>query len=188
MGHLLGSLRDIEAVHIEAIMTTMTKPGKSLSLPQGLVFCTEYGRCIISRKPNAWCPLPNLESEFYLVFPGETRLAGWQVRASIFPPSDFTTGHPQGFKAYLDLDRAGSKLVVRARRPGDRFQPLGMPQPKKLQDFMVDAKIPRPWRPRVPLVCSGGQVIWVVGWRISETVRVTEATEQVLCLEFEKLT
>jgi len=76
---------------------------------------------------------------------------------------------------------------VRGRRAGDRFQPLGMGEAKKLQDFMVDAKVPRSWRDRVPLVCSPGGILWVVGWRIAEPVRVTDSTKKVLRLEFERL-
>ncbi|TET27037.1 MAG: hypothetical protein E3J67_00175 [Dehalococcoidia bacterium] len=86
--------------------------------------------------------------------------------------------------AYLDLDKAGSELVVRCRQSGDRFQPLGMSQPKKLGEFMIDAKIPHPWRRQVPIVCSPEHILWVVGWRIDERAKVTENTRQVLCLEF----
>ncbi|MEA1958462.1 MAG: tRNA lysidine(34) synthetase TilS, partial [Chloroflexota bacterium] len=63
----------------------------------------------------------------------------------------------------------------------------GMGTPKRLQDFMVDAKIPRAWRDRVPLVCSSEGIMWVVGWRISERVRVTEATRRILRLSFKKI-
>jgi tRNA(Ile)-lysidine synthase len=61
-----------------------------------------------------------------------------------------------------------------------------MGEPKKLQDFMVDAKIPRSWRDRVPLLCSPEGILWVVGWRIAEQVRVKDSTKQVLSLEFER--
>ncbi len=91
------------------------------------------------------------------------------------------------FTAYFALDKTGDKLTVRTRQPGDRFQPLGMSQPKKLGEFMIDAKIPRAWREQIPLVCSPGQILWVVGWRIDERVKVTEDTKQVLCLKFEKV-
>ena len=73
---------------------------------------------------------------------------------------------------------------MRNRRPGDRFQPLGMSQPKKLNRFMIDVKIPRRWRERVPIVCSPEQIVWVVGYRIDDRVKVTEETRQVLRLRF----
>jgi len=88
--------------------------------------------------------------------------------------------------AYFDLDQIGDKLMVRSRKRGDKFQPLGMSQPKKLGEFMIDAKIPHAWRERIPVVCSPSHILWVVGWRIDEGVKVTEATKQILCLEFER--
>ena len=92
----------------------------------------------------------------------------------------------QSYKAYFDLNKAGNKLAVRSRLPGDRFQPLGMSQPKKLGEFMIDAKIPSAWRERIPLVCSSSQILWVVGWRIDDRAKVTDSTEQILCLKFER--
>jgi tRNA(Ile)-lysidine synthase len=62
-----------------------------------------------------------------------------------------------------------------------------MSHTKKLQDFMVDSRIPGSWRDRVPLVCSPEQILWVVGWRIDDRAKVTENTKQVLCLKFERL-
>jgi len=90
------------------------------------------------------------------------------------------------FTAYFDLDKTGNELVVRTRCRGDRFQPLGMGQPKKLGEFMIDARIPRAWRGRIPIVCSPSQILWVVGWHIDERVKVTQDTKQVLCLEFKR--
>ncbi|GAI04221.1 unnamed protein product, partial [marine sediment metagenome] len=60
-------------------------------------------------------------------------------------------------------------------------------QPKKLGEFMIDAKIPRIWRQQVPLVCSPQHILWIVGWRIDDRVKVTESTKQILCLKFERL-
>ena len=76
---------------------------------------------------------------------------------------------------------------MRARLPGDRFQPLGMGQPKKLNVFMIDARIPQAWRRRIPIVCAGGQILWVVGWRIDERYKVRPDTKSVLRLNFKRV-
>jgi tRNA(Ile)-lysidine synthase len=90
------------------------------------------------------------------------------------------------FSADLDFHKTGTELFVRQRQPGDRFQPLGMSMPKKLYEFMVDAKVPRSWRRHIPIVCSPQQIIWVVGWRIDDRVKVTEASKEIIRLEFIK--
>ncbi len=200
---LLGSLKDIETRHIEEIMAALTKPaGKKLSLPGGLVFAIEYNQYLLGVDPAALSPFPILSDEFVLKIPGETLFPGWRVEATAISPS-VVKGKPEGavapsetikgmelindnFTAYFDLDKTGDRVVVRHYQPGDRFQPLGMSQPKKLGEFMIDAKIPHAWRQRVPIVCSPQYILWVVGWRIDDRVKVTENTKQVLCLEFER--
>jgi tRNA(Ile)-lysidine synthase len=186
---LLGNVKDIEMRHIEEIMSALTKPaGKRLSLPEGLTFSVEYDKYLIGKDPAALSPFPTLEGEFPLKLPGETIPPGWHIEATIIDPSVLKgIGLTDNdFTAYFDLDKIGDKLVVRSRKPGDRFQPLGMGQPKKLNEFMIDAKIPQAWRRRIPLVCSPHHILWVVGWRIDDRVKVTPRTKQILCLKFER--
>ena len=210
---LLSTLKDIETRHIEEITAVLTKPpGRRLSLPGGLVFTVEYNQYLLGLDPAALSPFPVLGEKFALKIPGETSFPGWRVAASITDPlvakgksegtsapSDTTTPLPlikrKGIKgiglisdstACLDFDKVDGELVVRCRQPGDRFQPLGMSQSKKLGEFMIDAKIPRAWRQRVPIVCSPQHILWVVGWRIDDRVQVTENTKQILCLEFKR--
>jgi tRNA(Ile)-lysidine synthase len=110
---------------------------------------------------------------------------GWHVEAAIVPPSS-ALANSDSFSACLDLERAGKQLTVRRRLPGDRFQPLGVPQPKKLNVFMIDEHIPRAWRRHIPVVCNEKQVLWLVGYRIDERVKVTPATKKLLRLTFKR--
>jgi len=193
---VLGDTRDIEANHIEAISSLLTKPvGKKISLPHGIICQGEYDELVITSAAmhaqllSSLCPFPPLQGEFRLKVPGETVLPGWKVIASIVQRQAASLPLPgakcrSNLVAEFDLDKTGIELFVRRRQPGDRFQPLGMDMPKKLQDFMVDAKIPLSWRQYIPLVCSPQQIVWVVGWRIGDGVKVTEASREVLRLEF----
>ncbi|MDP2730233.1 MAG: tRNA lysidine(34) synthetase TilS [Dehalococcoidales bacterium] len=182
---LAGDLKDIEACHIEDIMGALNKPaGKKLSLPGGLVFITDYNHYRLAPEQVKPPPSPLGSKQFSLIIPGETVLPGWCVRATIVKPEEMGEKE-SSFTANLDFDKAGSNLIVRSRRAGDRFQPLGMNQPKKLGRFMIDAKIPGAWRQQVPIVCSPEHILWVVGWRIDERVKVTPDTGWVLNLEFE---
>ncbi|MFC1951843.1 tRNA lysidine(34) synthetase TilS [Chloroflexota bacterium] len=213
---LLGNLKDIEACHIEAVMTALSKPaGKRIGLPGGLFFSIEYNRYLLGQDEATLFPFPILGGEFPLKLPGETILPGWRVEATTINRDQMAekeksegalafksinlehlAGKGKGIKgiglidnlftAYFDLDKTGGGLVMRTRQPGDRFQPMGMSQSKKLGEFMIDAKIPHPWRQRTPIVCSPSQILWVVGWRIDERVKITEQTTQILYLEFKR--
>jgi len=206
---LIGNLKDIETRHIEEIMATLDKPaGKRISLPAGLTFLVEYDKYLLGSDPAALSPFPILEAKSALKIPGETQLPGWCIEATIIdqkgesergeapltnlpPPfpreGDKGGGLPNnGLTAYFDLDKVGNILTVRTRKPGDRFQPLGMSQPKKLNEFMIDSKIPQAWRGRIPVVCSPEHILWVVGWRIDERAKVTDNVKQILRLEFKR--
>lgn len=208
---LAGDTRDIEASHIEAARSLLNKPAsKRISLPHGLICHGGYNELVITRLPSIIaspdlsgqsqlppCPFPPLSGEFPLKVPGKTVSPGWNVIASIvreraaspplrgaLSPSEETC--QSNLVAHFDFHKTGIELFVRQRRPGDRFQPLGMNMPKKLYEFMVDAKIPRSWRGRIPIVCSPQQIIWVVGWRIDDRVKTIEASKKILRLEFIK--
>jgi tRNA(Ile)-lysidine synthase len=184
---LLGSLKDIEADHIEDILDALDKPaGRVIGLPCGLNFTIEYDRYLMSPDSTSLCPFPSLGNEFELKIPGKTSAPGWNIEAAIVSPSaaKIKNVETNDFAACFDFNRTGNKLSVRRRLPGDRFQPLGMELPKKLNRFMIDARIPQAWRHRIPIVCLSGQVLWVVGWRIDERFKVTEKTDKVLRLEF----
>ncbi len=89
-------------------------------------------------------------------------------------------------KAYLDYHSLKLPLTVRTRHPGDRFQPLGLKGTKKIKDFLIDLKVPREERNRIPLVISGDEIAWLAGYRISHRFRVTSETKKVLVLTMSK--
>ena len=184
---VLGSLKDIEAGHIEDLLGALEKPaGRVIGLPFGLTFTIEHTRYVLAKDSASLCPFLLLEGETALTIPGLTRLPGWTVESAVLSPSqvDVVAMNKGSLSAYLDFARAGSRLFVRAPNPDDRFQPLGMTGVKKLNRFMIDDRVPRSWRRRVPVVASPEQIIWVVGYRIDERVKVTGAASKVLRLEF----
>jgi tRNA(Ile)-lysidine synthase len=180
-----GSLKDIESAHVESLVKLLFgTTGKCISLPGGLTATNERNRMVIVPQGSQACPWPALDREYKLKIPGETVLPGWKVTSEIIGENYFR--EDDIFSVSLDLNKSGRALSVRGRKPGDRFNPLGMTHSRKLQDFMVDSAVPRSWRDSVPLVCSPQQVVWVVGWRMDDRVKVTTSTEQVLRLEFQR--
>ncbi len=86
-------------------------------------------------------------------------------------------------EAWLDYDLLGMPLIIRGRREGDRWQPLGMADhTQKLKDFFINEKIPVHLRDIWPLACSGEEIAWVVGLRPSEIFKVTQKTKRILQL------
>ncbi|MBN2075558.1 MAG: tRNA lysidine(34) synthetase TilS [Dehalococcoidales bacterium] len=181
---LTGSLKDIEVRHIESVMDALDlQAGKQITLPEGLIFIVEYDRFLLTRKAASLSPLPALEGEHVLSVPGQTEFSGWSVSAEMISLEEMKDTD-NNYIAHFDHEKVGNELLVRPRKTADRFYPLGMDQPKKVGEYMIDAKIPRTWRKRVPVVCSPDQIIWIAGYRIDDRVKVTDTTNQVLRLEF----
>lgn len=86
---------------------------------------------------------------------------------------------------YFDLDKISFPLTVRTRENGDKFRPIGMNHKKKLKDFFIDEKIDKSIRDQIPIILSNDDIIWIVGYRISEQFKVDSGTKNILKIEVE---
>jgi tRNA(Ile)-lysidine synthase len=182
-------LRGISFIHIEDMIHLVRSgaPGDRLYLPGGIRVIKEYSIMIITSE------VPLTLSPAALNIPGETILkeAGVLIRASeaeIQRPQAGEDTH--GLWQYLgifDADTLQFSPTARPRKDGDFFYPLGFGKRKKLQDFFVDEKVPRDERNRIPLIVSGDDIVWVIGYRADDRFKVTEKTKRVLKLEVKKL-
>jgi tRNA(Ile)-lysidine synthase len=78
-------------------------------------------------------------------------------------------------------------LYVRTARPGDRMQPYGLTGSKKLQDILVDAKVPRAERALLPVVECGHRIIWLPGYRIDRAWAVADPGAPALQITVEPI-
>jgi tRNA(Ile)-lysidine synthase len=82
----------------------------------------------------------------------------------------------------LDADNIEFPLILRKWEVGDYFFPLGMTQKKKLSDFFIDQKMDRFQKEKIWVLESLGKIIWLVGHRIDNRYKITDATKKVLQL------
>ena len=84
---------------------------------------------------------------------------------------------------YLDVDKINFPLRLRKWKEGNSFQPFGMKGRKKISRFLIDEKIPLPDKENVLVLEDDSQeIIWVVGLRSSEKIKVTGETKKILKL------
>jgi len=107
------------------------------------------------------------------------------LRVTAHTAGDSATWHGDPLVELADADRVSFPLILRTRRPGDRFVPLGMDAPVKLKDFLIGEKVPREDRDRVLLLCDANRILWVVGIRLSDAVRIDERTKTALVMRME---
>ena len=190
--------------HVERLLALARDPrGEgALSLPGQHAVRRGETLVLDSRRADAQ-PFSN-SFRVSLSIPGEVVLApqGWAVSAT---RCDVTADHggdtqpgqsPGTLKVEcprleqtVAADRLTLPLAVRSRRPGDRLSPLGMGgRRKKVQDVLVDRKVPREGRDSLPLVVdSADKIVWVVGESVAEDFRVTEASQAVILLKARRL-
>lgn len=136
---------------------------------------------------SRWPQMPG-ETSLKLPVPGEVFLnQGWRLQAKYVDagerPYNEIPRNTSPYTTWLDAGKIHLPLTLRARRPGDRFSPLGMGKKSmKVADFMTNEKIPQRARERWPLVLSQGSVAWIAGYRLAHTFRITKKTKKVVSL------
>ena len=177
--HVAGAGAALSTAKLDAAAGLVRNPrGGELMLGRGARLIVEQESCVLGRAPARSDPFAALP----LVVPGVTRAGAWEATTTASKPRPLARGDAagKGWRAVLDADATGAGLRLRTRAPGDRFQPLGMTQPVRLQDVLVNAKVPRGERDGLPLVVSDRGIAWVPGVRVAHWAAVTDETRRVV--------
>ena len=185
-GRLLGHLTDIDYAPIAAAarFSRTAAAGRSCTVAAGLTLSLETERVVL----RAAGPPPHLfEADAPLLQDDGSLAPGWRLETEATAIASWARPDGAGdrWTEYVDAARAAANLLVRARRPGDRFSPLGMNgRSMKISDFMLNVKLPIGLRDRWPLVLVGEEIVWVAGLRLDDRFRVTDASRQIMRLAF----
>jgi tRNA(Ile)-lysidine synthase len=165
----------------EAISFMSTaRPGRTMDLPPGLTIGREYDRFVISAQTGT------VDFAQVIMIPGVTVISELRMEietlvADRLPEEQEDINYV--WQALFDYDKIGPVLTLRNRHPGDWFCPTGMGgRSKKIQDYFVDEKVPRRKRDLVPLLCSGEDILWVVGLHTDERRLPGPATKRVVAV------
>jgi tRNA(Ile)-lysidine synthase len=104
----------------------------------------------------------------------------WRLDASRARPWRPGDGTPQlPAETVVDVEALPGPLAVRQPRAGDRVHLTGVGT-RKLQDVLVDRKVPREARAALPVVMAGDVVLWVPGIVRSSAARAGAGTRTVV--------
>lgn len=181
---------DFSSVQIdEAVRFLSTaRTGRAMRLPRGLELAREYDRFLLravreARECTVQLALPGVTDAPFFGLSVETTLSSGPLPED----KDAAGMENYGWQALFDYDKIRPPLYVRTRQQGDRFQPAGMAgKSKKLQDFLVDEKVPRTKRDALPIVATEQEVLWVVGMRTDERFLPGPGTKRVLAVHARK--
>jgi tRNA(Ile)-lysidine synthase len=177
-----GDLRRLSYFDIEAVR--LLGEHKEHSLPGGPVLRRDGGRVRISAKRESPGPAP---PPYHHLWDGRGTLkieeSGAAYRSETRPMADARDlPHDDASRAHLDADKVQFPLIVRPRKDGDRYQPLGSPGRKKLKEIMRARGVPLEDRDRLPVFLAEGKIVWVPGLPVAEGFKVTSATKNLLVI------
>ncbi len=176
---LRGDLRKISSEDVETILKL--KEGKDFSLEKDIVLSYRKGR--IGQKKEESPPL-----EYECVWdPGkklvlkelQMEFSGQREEAKTLSSLDFDDEK----RAFLDRKKLKFPLIVRNRKEGDRYQPVGAPGRQKLKEIMRAKGIPADERDKHPVFVSKGEIVWVLGLPVAEKAKIQDTTQEILRIE-----
>ena len=164
--------------------------GKSVNiLGRGQLQAIRSGAGLVTlREPERLCPRGTSRLVEFRSGSGETVLDAVSFKWRIDAKNGLHRPKMRPGREFFDADRVGSPIFLRYWRPGDQFQPIGMPQNVKLQDFFTNLKVPREKRHELVLATTAaGDIFWVEGLRISERFKLAKTTIRRLQWEWLRL-
>jgi tRNA(Ile)-lysidine synthase len=183
--HIKGDLKRIRWCHINDIMQIMTesKDDAEVALPQGII-AKKHNKeiligCEISEKKVNFCKTVPVSGILKIKEIDEN----YTIRVEPIKTVKNKYMQKDNDNAFLDADKLGKQLIVRNRREGDLFFPLGSKGKKKLKAFLIDKKIPRQKRDMIPLFIAREEIAWVAGLAIGEHFKIDPSTRNVVIIE-----
>ena len=176
--------------HYENILQLVEQnvAGKKIELPGEFVVRREYGNLIFSargssRMGNSFAHAVSVTVEI----PEQISFEDFLLHAVILEKSEFDFEKSKSTKTdsieWFDFDRIKPPIIVRRRRPGDRFVPLGQTEEKKIGKFLTAQRVPHEIRGNVLVVADSEKIIWVWPIRVSEQSKITSQTRKILQLQ-----
>lgn len=179
------SLKGIEEKHIKEILNLVHSnvTGKMINIPKNIRIRINYETFSIEKGGHK-----SEKTQFkYKININETthiHELNSSLLAKVSNVNKVDFNNKDDFVKYFDYDKIKGSLYIRNREKGDRFIPLGMKGSKKVKDFFIDEKVPSEKRNYIPLVEDEQNIIWVIGYRMSDVYKITKDTKKVLILEY----
>jgi tRNA(Ile)-lysidine synthase len=181
--------RNLIQYHYQNIIKLARKnsSGKKIDLPEDCSVRAEYGNLIFSRFQKKSSPTGLLNESINLNIPGQTRFAGYSIEAAFIQPNQKELAkfkaEKTSFIERFDFNKIKLPLIVRFRKTGDRFVPLGMNQQKKVGKFLSAARIPLEHRQKLLIVADSEKIIWLWPIRSSQQTKINGETRKILQLK-----
>lgn len=171
LAEVAGTRKDLGLVHVEALKSLMeNQTGRSADLPYGITAYREYEglrlRKASGTKDTAKTPFAD------------------RINMRIIELDETDDREPytreNRYTKWFDYDIIKGNLSIRTRQPKDRITIDEHGGTKLLSDYLINEKVPREERDRIPLVAVDHEILWVVGYRTGMSCQVSAKTARIL--------
>jgi len=188
-----GRARDIGSVHISYLLELFSKQvGREIDLPYQVRAFREYkgirlkGSANKSESGESIQMLPELLLHTEDV-EGISTVASEEDNIRLtFEDGSVKNLSQNSCIRWFDYDKIAENVMVRFKEEGDFLVISPEGDKKKLKKYFVDNKIPSDKRGGIPLVVSGNDVLWIIGYRTGEGARITKSTKKLLKMEIKR--
>ncbi len=168
----LNRITDFESKHARLIIDLKNaQNGSNIDLIGDLHAVKEYDRITLYSGEK---PQKSEEEEVFAV--GLTPFLEGYIEAY------YTDRREDGYLC-ADLDKIPDGAIIRTRREGDIFRPYGGGE-KKLKEYLIDKKIPKREREKLPLLCNGSKILCIFGVEISNDIKIDDKTKNVIKMRY----
>ncbi|MHC4457479.1 MAG: tRNA lysidine(34) synthetase TilS [Planctomycetota bacterium] len=166
--------KDLTQQHYEKILqlSQQNKSCRRIELPGGFVVWREYGSLIFAQSKEEKQLEHRTEKSVELKVPGDI---------------DKFSREKSELIEWFDFDKVKQPLVVRSRKVGDRFRPLGLLGEKRIGKFLTAARIEHKLRKKVVIIADKNKIIWVGPIRASELTKIKASTKRILQIRLRQL-
>lgn len=170
-----GHEKDISAVHVQAVQELLDQQvGRKIDLPYAVTARRVYEGVQLKKKTDIQVECPDTEANFKELFQFRVfeRLPGMEA----FPEKPYTK--------WFDYDIINNTVEIRHRQAGDILTINKNGGKQRLKKYFINEKISQEERDQIWLVADGHDIMWVVGYRQSQSYQVTESTKNILEIHF----
>ncbi len=176
-----GKYTNFEMKHIYEVISLASKDtNKKINIPNGVIAENIYGDIYLRFKEVK-------NNDFKEIALNKSELDGNSVDFDNYSISFVIIKNKKNIEfsnnvliKFFDYDKIKEKLIIRKRINGDKIVPLGMKGSKKVKDIFIDLKVPVENRNEVPILCFDNEIAWLVGYKVSESFKITKETKNII--------
>lgn len=182
----LGARKDVGEVHIHAVCRLAGQQnGKVVNLPQGILAGNRNEYLVLERKQDrAQTDRDDRYDAVSVPVPGKFCWGKYRITTTL-EPAMHQIIEEKKYTKWFDYDTIKKTLQIRTRAAGDYLTVNAQGGQKTLKKYLIEEKVLREERDKLPLLADGAHILWVVGHRISEAYKVGIHTRNILKVQIE---